>query len=226
MNLAKKVPRKDKVSYESAELQKFVADWAKTEGWEVGEFSTFLELAGIKTPVKLSGFDKDKCEFLCRAENAKVYDVRLYSGDGFDFPSEFITDDGEIKISYEIGTNIGQTSEPTLIITSKSARIGTKEMIKYFYGDTSSVVFKEDGNEVLKVEVRGEKVEEFTTFNPDEIMHINRITGAWNYISSKVSISFNGEKYSISIKAKEEEIKALDFFQILANVKSKIAKYM
>lgn len=47
------------IACDTAELRDLITKWTLNEGWKFSEFATFVALTGVKTPIKLSGLDKE-----------------------------------------------------------------------------------------------------------------------------------------------------------------------
>ena len=103
------------------ELKKLITNWMENEYWEFTNFSDFLNLAGVKTPVKLSELDKKSNSFKCVTNDNKEFRIVLVFNDWVDFCSELRIIDGE-KISYYIPlSNINEWKDiPHIIICEKN----------------------------------------------------------------------------------------------------------
>ena len=49
-----------KVICETTRLKEVITNWLAVSGWKFKDFSKFLELIGLKTPIRLSGLEENK----------------------------------------------------------------------------------------------------------------------------------------------------------------------
>ena len=62
---AKKRHSKNAIACDTAVLKGAITKWTQFNGWKFENFADFIELIGLKTPVKLSEYDKKSESFKC-----------------------------------------------------------------------------------------------------------------------------------------------------------------
>lgn len=149
------VATRDQIICDTEELKDFISLWTINEGWEFEDFADFMELIGIKTPVKLSQYDKEKYSFQCvTALNTKM-GISLVFGDGIDYCSEIRVTEGEEKRCYFINTNdVGQKkSAPKATLQSRNIKRNGKELESYYSEYHCHRILKLDKTHELEVEI-------------------------------------------------------------------------
>lgn len=145
---------KHNVECDTAELKEFITKWTKGEGWEFKNFADFLELVGVKTPVKLSEFNKEDKSFIClTALNTEVL-ISLFFGDGWDYCSEIRVTEGEETRIYFINVNSekGKTV-PSATLQRRIIKKNGKELSSFYSEYFCHRTLKFDATHMLEVEI-------------------------------------------------------------------------
>lgn len=109
--------KRKKVSCDTWKIKRVITSWMRSEYWRFKDFGTFIELVGIKTPVRLSDLDFDYVEekfysMKCMTASNEEYTIRLIfnSGDAcFDDYSKISVIKGEEERTYNINTKKEKT---------------------------------------------------------------------------------------------------------------------
>ena len=98
-------------------------------GWKFENFATFVELIGLKTPIKLSDLDKETDSFKCvTALNTEVT-IFLRFGDPVDFYTEIWVTEGEETRAYRI---IRKSTVPTVALLERTITRNGKKLCNYY----------------------------------------------------------------------------------------------
>lgn len=144
----------DAVACDTVELKELITRWTQNEGWEFGDFATFVELTGVKTPIKLSELDEKKHSFKCvTALNTEVT-ISIRFGDGIEFCSEIRITEGEETRRYVTNSNHVQgMTIPKVTLEGRSitrdGKVLSSFYCKYFCHRTLQV----DETHTLKIEI-------------------------------------------------------------------------
>lgn len=155
----------NKIFCDTLELKKWITDWTKNEGWEFKDFVTFVELIGVKTPIKLSDWNKEEDSFKCiTALNTEVT-IHIVFGDWMDLCSELWVTEGEETRKYFINRNYRQGKyKPNPILWERSITRNCIELRSFYCLYFCNRTLKLDDTHVLKVEIN-EPVEESSSTN-------------------------------------------------------------
>lgn len=145
---------KSKIACDTAELKELITKWARNEGWEFENFADFIELIGVKTPVKLGEYDEENHSFKCvTALNTEIR-ISLFFGDWIDFCSEIRVTEGEETRRYITNTNTEKgKSVPKVTLQSRNIKRNGKELESYYCEYFCHRTLKLDETHVLKVEI-------------------------------------------------------------------------
>jgi hypothetical protein len=164
---------KSKIVCDTEELKELITKWARNAGWEFEKFADFLELIGVKTPVKLGEYDGENNSFKCiTALNTGISISLLY---GIAYCSEIRVTEGEETRHYiaNVNTEPGK-SVPKVTFDTRNIKRNGKELdcfySEYFWRRT----LKLDETHVLNIIIDGldkhdEKSENFVLRNCTEI---------------------------------------------------------
>lgn len=144
----------DAIICDTAELKDLITKWTQNEGWQFGDFATFVELTGVKTPIKLSEWDKEKYSFKCiTALNTEVT-MSIRFGDWIDFCSELWVTDGEETRRYITNSNYekGKTI-PKVTLQGRTITRDGKELSSYYCEYFCHRTLKLDETHTLKIEI-------------------------------------------------------------------------
>lgn len=144
----------DAVVCDTAELKNLITKWTQNEGWKFGDFVTFVELTGVKTPIKLSEWDEEKHSFKCiTALNTEVT-MSIRFGDRIDFCSELWVTDGEETRRYITNRNCekGKTI-PKVTLKGRTITRDGKELSSYYCEYSCHRTLKLDETHTLKIEI-------------------------------------------------------------------------
>ncbi len=145
---------KNEIECDTAKLKKFITDWTQNEGWEFENFADFIELIGVKTPVKLSEFDEDDNSFKCTTANGTEVSISLFFGDLFDFCSKILITYGEESKYYITNTNSEKgKSVPTATLEGRNIKKDGKELESYYCEYFCHRTMKLDDTHLLQVEL-------------------------------------------------------------------------
>ena len=145
---------KDKIICDTIELRELITKWAQNERWNFENFADFLQLIGVKLPVKLSEYHEEDCSFKCvTALNTEIR-ISLFFGDGFEHFSEIRIMEGNETRHYITNTNIGKRKcLPEVTLQSKIIKKNGKELKNYYYEYSCYRILKLDDTHVLKIEI-------------------------------------------------------------------------
>jgi len=144
----------NEVLCDTSELKELITKWAQNEGWKFKDFATFVELIGVKTPIKLSDWDEKKYSFKCvTALNTEVT-IHIRFGDWIDFCSELWVTEGEETRRYITNSNSekGKTV-PKVTLQGRTITRNGKELSSYYCEYFCHRTLKLDDTHMLKVEI-------------------------------------------------------------------------
>lgn len=144
----------DAIICDTAELKNLITKWTQNEGWKFGDFATFVELTGVKTPIKLSEWDEENHSFKCiTALNTEVT-MSIRFGDWIDFCSELWVTEGEETRRYQTNGNYekGKTIPKVTLLGRTITRNG-KELSSYYCKYFCHRILKLDETHTLKIEI-------------------------------------------------------------------------
>ena len=144
----------DAVVCDTAELKDLITKWTQNEGWKFADFATFVELTGVKTPIKLSEWDEENHSFKCSTALNKEVTMAIYFGDWIDFCSELWVTDGEETRRYITNTNVekGKTI-PKVTLQGRTIIRDGKELSSYYCEYFCHRTLKLDETHTLKIEI-------------------------------------------------------------------------
>lgn len=145
---------KNKVLCDTSELKELITKWTQNEGWKFKDFATFVELIGIKTPIKLSDWNEEKYSFKCvTALNTEVT-IHICFGDWIDFCSELWVTEGEETRRYITNSNFekGKTV-PKVTLKERTITRNGKKLSSYYCKYFCNRILKLDNSNMLKVEI-------------------------------------------------------------------------
>lgn len=124
-----------------------ITKWVQNEGWKFDDFPIFLELAGVKTPVKLSklGDIENYCIKCITALNTEVT-ISL------NFGEIWVTEEGETRkflVNYNDGRTMPKVTLHERTISSKDG----KKLICYYTKWFCTRILKLDKTHRLKIEM-------------------------------------------------------------------------
>lgn len=145
---------KNEIACDTAELKELITKWTRNEGWEFENFADFIELVGVKTPVKLSEWDEESKSFKCvTALNTEIR-ISLFFGDWIDFCSEIRITDGDETKCYITNSNSKKgKSVPKVTLQRRNIKRCGKELNSYYCEYFCHRMLKLDDTHVLKVEI-------------------------------------------------------------------------
>lgn len=144
----------DAVICDTAELKDLITKWTQNEGWKFGDFATFVELTGVKTPIKLSEWNEEKHSFKCRTALNTEVTLSICFGDWIDFCSELWVTDGEETRRYITNSNHekGKTI-PKVTLQGRTITRNGKELSSYYCEYFCHRTLKLDETYTLKIEI-------------------------------------------------------------------------
>ena len=137
---------------DSSEIQEVITKWTQNEGWEFKDFSIFLKLVGVQTPVEISNFNKDQYSFKCITALKTEVTLYLRFGDAFDNFSELWVTEGDETKKYITNFNFikGETV-PDVILQRKSILKNGKELSCFYDDNFCNRCLYLDATHTLKV---------------------------------------------------------------------------
>lgn len=143
----------DLIICDTAELKKMITEWTQNEGWKFRDFATFVEFTGVKTPIKLSEWDKKTYSFKCTTALNTEVTMTILFGDWIDSCSELWVTSGEETRIYVTNSNYekGKTI-PKATLQGRNITRDGKELKSYYCEYFFQRTLKLDKNHTLKVE--------------------------------------------------------------------------
>lgn len=144
----------DAVVCDTAELKDLITKWTQNEGWKFAHFATFVELTGVKTPIKLSEWDEEKQSFKCTTALNTEVTMSISFGVGCIFSSELWVTDGEETRRYITNSNDekGKTTPKVTLLGSTIIKDG-KELNSKYSKYFCNRILKLDETHTLKIEI-------------------------------------------------------------------------
>ncbi len=138
----------NELTSEMASAKELITKWAQNEGWKL-DFATFVELIGVKTPIKL--IDWDENSFKCvTALNTEVT-IHICFGDWLDFCSELLVTEGDETRKYII-TN-SNSEVPKVTLQKRTVTRNGRELSSYYCEYFCYRTLKIDDTHMLRVEI-------------------------------------------------------------------------
>lgn len=156
----------NEVLCDTSELKELITKWTQNEGWKFKDFATFVELIGVKTPIKLSDWNEEKYSFKCiTALNTEVT-IHIRFGDWIDFCSELWVTEGDETRKYITNSNSekGKTV-PNVTLQGRTITRNGKELNSYYCEYFCHRTLKLDDTHMLKVEINEPNGGSFNTPN-------------------------------------------------------------
>lgn len=142
------------IACDTAELRELITKWTRNEGWEFENFADFMELIGVKTPVKLSEYNEQNASFKCITALGTEMSIVLFFGDWIDFSSQICLTEGEETRRYTTNTNSEKgKSVPQVTLEGRNIKRGGKELNSYYCKYFCNRTLKLDDTHRLKVEI-------------------------------------------------------------------------
>lgn len=145
---------KHKVACDTAELKELITKWTQNEGWKFENFADFIELVGVKTPVKLSELNKETNTFKCfTALNTEAM-VSLRFGDGWEYCSEiYVTEGDEIRRYITNYNSEKGKSVPSVTLQGRVVKRNGKELSSFYSEYFCHRILKIDDIHTLDIEI-------------------------------------------------------------------------
>ena len=175
------VPSEAKVICDTSELKEFVSRWMQSGGWEFENFADFIELIGIKTPVKLVEYDKENRSFKCITSVNTEICISVFFGDWLeDYPEIHVTE-GEETRGYITNINIQKEEVvPKVTFRYRTIKRNGKELKSYYCEYFCHRTLKLDDYHILKVDI-----DEPDKYNDkDEILVLRNCAAIEEYLLS------------------------------------------
>lgn len=156
----------NEVLCDTLELKELITKWTQNEGWKFKDFATFVELIGIRTPIKLSDLNEEKYSFKCVTALNTEITIHICFGDWIDFCSELWVTEGEETRKYITNSNSekGKTV-PKVTLQGRTIIRNGKELSSYYCEYFCHRTLKLDDTHVLNVEIHEPNGGSFN--NPD-----------------------------------------------------------
>lgn len=146
---------KNKITCDTMELRELITKWTQNEGWKYENFADFIELVGIKTPVRLSELDKKSCSFKCVTALDTEIRISLSFGDWIESFSEIHVEDGEKTTCYIINYELTESEKciPKVTRQSRSIKKYGKELDSYYCEHFCHRTLKLDDTHILEIKI-------------------------------------------------------------------------
>lgn len=143
----------NEVACDTTELKELITKWTQSEGWKFENFSDFIELVGVKTPVKLSELNKDTNTFKClTALNTEVL-ISIRFRSWLDSCPEIHVTEGDETRRYITNCNIEKgKSIPSVTLQGRVIKKTGKELSSFYCEYFCHRILKIDDTHTLKVE--------------------------------------------------------------------------
>ena len=138
---------------DTSKLKELITKWTQNEGWKFENFATFVELTGIKTPIKLSDLNDEDYSFKCvTALNTEVT-IHLYFGNWVHSSGLWVTEGEETRL-YATNRNYERIKTvPEVILQVRTITRNGKELSSYYCKIFCHRTLKLDDTHMLKVEI-------------------------------------------------------------------------
>lgn len=143
--------KSEKIICDTIQLKEKITKWMQNEGWRFEDFVTFVELIGIKTPIRLSKLNEEYNSFECITAHKEIT-MSIQFGDFFEIFSElWIAEGGEIK-KYVINTNMekGKTV-PEIRLQGRNIKRNGKELHCFYCEFFCHRLLKYDENHIVEI---------------------------------------------------------------------------
>lgn len=160
---------KNEMLCDTLELKELITKWTQNGGWKFEDFATFVELIGVKTPIKLSNWNEKKYSFKCvTALNTEVT-IHIRFGDWIEFCPELWVTEGEETRRYITNSNSEQgKTVPKVTLQGRTITRNGKELNSYYCTYFCHRTLKLDDTHILKVEINEPNGGSFN--NPDAVV--------------------------------------------------------
>lgn len=144
----------NEVLCDTSELKELITKWTQNEGWEFKDFATFVELIGVKTPIKLGDWNEEKYSFKCiTALNTEVT-IHIRFGDWIDFCSElWVTEGGETRRYITNSNSEKGKTLPKVTLQGRTITRNGKELSSYYCEYFCHRTLKLDETHELNIEI-------------------------------------------------------------------------
>lgn len=136
MSFEKKTSRKqNEILCDTFEIQEHLNTWTRDVGWSFKDFATFVELIGIKTPIKLSNWNKYLKSFKCTSALGTEFTISLNLENPSDTFATLMVSNEKERRFYEVYNNSGSPSEeniPELTSYGRTIKKNDKELDSFY----------------------------------------------------------------------------------------------
>ena len=143
--------KSEKVICDTIQLKEKISKWMQNEGWRFEDFVTFVELIGIKTPIRLSELSEENNSFKCITAHKEII-MSIQFGDFSEIFSELWITNGEETKKYAINTNMekGKTV-PEIRLQGRTFIRNGKELYNYYCEFFCHRLLKLDENHIVEI---------------------------------------------------------------------------
>ena len=143
--------KSEKVICDTIQLKEKITKWMQNEGWRFEDFVTFVELIGIKTPIRLSELSEENNSFKCITAHKEII-MSIQFGDFSEIFSELWITYGEETKKYAINTNMkkGKTV-PEIRFQGRIIKRNGKELYSFYYEFFCHRLLKLDENHIVEI---------------------------------------------------------------------------
>lgn len=182
MSLRNFFSRNKEVKCDTPALRQLITEWTRNEYWEFENFADFLELVGVKTPVKLSQLDEEKHSFKCVTELNTEIGIELLIGDHHDFCSRIFITKGEKETCYVTNTNYnkGETVPKATLLYRKIKKSG-KELFSGYSEFSCDHTLKFGDSHMLTIYIDEPKPNKYNQ-NKSEVLVLRNSENIENYL--------------------------------------------
>ena len=191
----------------SPKIRKLISSWTKNEGWTFDDFATFLELAGINTPVHLSNLVKDKNSFTCTTSDKKILTISLFFGDWLDYCSELRVTEGIETKGYECNSKTDNCPQPQVTYKSRNLETDDKSLHSYYCEYFCHQTLNFNTNHTLKIEFDEPNKYRNNKSDIHVLAYANTIEDYLFNLDNSVSISEVYEKMVSLLSLTDEDIR-------------------
>ncbi len=160
---AKKRHSKNDIACDTAVLKEAITKWNIHNGWKFENFADFIELIGLKTPVKLSEYDERSNSFKCITALGTEISISLFYGGLIDFFSQILVTDGEETRYYITNDNSEKgKSVPKVTLRLKEIKRCDKELKICYFKYYCYLTLKLDDAHVLRIKIQPNNYEKIS----------------------------------------------------------------
>lgn len=141
-----------KVVCDNSFLKRRIAMWLNNEGWEYEDFAYFIELLGIKTPVKLSQWNEENRSFKCLTALYTEVSISICYGSWMENSSEIHITEGEETRKYTINPKC-ENDVPSVTLSGRTIKKNGKELTSYYSKYLCYRTLMLDATHSLKIEI-------------------------------------------------------------------------